>query len=385
MAIRDLAQYLRMDITLGSVGTPPNLEVRVQKCTDSGDPDQAAVCSTYTTGCNPPCKGGFDQPNKICGCQPGAVPYFHVSFTNPYDNPVPTNPADPNGGWHFKLTLVGDGQYLLDEVPVYIVPSDVMVPEPPSDDGAGAFQESGSYEQQVYGAGCNYYQLEGEAPGAGACTDGMDNDGDMLTDGDDPDCQPGSCLDGVDNDGDGDGDLLDEQCTTNEVQDWDELYFQADIPEGTALLFDVCTADTIAELDACSYSRIARVTSSGGSCTLDVDCLGVNVDGVIRDGFCGAGGQCQFIEPQRVSGFCLDDSQCLNGTFNGTNVASTCDPGLNQCVYSTPPADLGNNLPTGENGKPYAKVRIGLEANTIASESPVLYEWYLTYRCRSLN
>ena len=51
----------------------------------------------------------------------------------------------------------------------------------------------------------------------GACTDGMDNDGDMLADAADPGCATGrspnsenpACNDGVDNDGDG---LTDSMC-----------------------------------------------------------------------------------------------------------------------------------------------------------------------------
>jgi hypothetical protein len=47
-------------------------------------------------------------------------------------------------------------------------------------------------------------------PGDPTCSDGQDNDGDGLIDGDDPDCQTGQqpqCSDGVDNDGDGKADF----------------------------------------------------------------------------------------------------------------------------------------------------------------------------------
>ena len=50
----------------------------------------------------------------------------------------------------------------------------------------------------------------------GSCSDGEDNDGDGLTDGDDPDCQdgeePDTCNDGEDNDGDGVADADDPEC-----------------------------------------------------------------------------------------------------------------------------------------------------------------------------
>ena len=50
----------------------------------------------------------------------------------------------------------------------------------------------------------------------GSCSDGEDNDGDGLADGDDPDCQggeePDTCNDGEDNDGDGVADGDDPEC-----------------------------------------------------------------------------------------------------------------------------------------------------------------------------
>ena len=57
------------------------------------------------------------------------------------------------------------------------------------------------------------------ALGLAACADGLDNDGDGLVDGLDPDCVTGSedpppqCNDGVDNDGDGRSDLADGDCS----------------------------------------------------------------------------------------------------------------------------------------------------------------------------
>ena len=217
----------------------------------------------------------------------------------------------------------------------------------------------------------------------------MDNDG-TLEFQPEPGCLPGSCLDGVDNDNDGDTDIVDPQCVTNQVQNWTDLFFQADVPEGTSLAFDVCTAATEAELSGCTYTRIVNVTSVSVPCTPGQhdQCLGQDVGGgEIKDGFCGAGGQCQFVDPAKVTGFCTDDSQCdatINGTVNGFNIDSTCDTALNQCVLSTPPADLGSPLvDVGGDGKPFAKVRVVLNSNDDASATPTLYEWYLTYFCRS--
>jgi len=63
-----------------------------------------------------------------------------------------------------------------------------------------------------------------EGPEFGNCNDGIDNDGDGLVDGDDPDCQvpptqegpPGdpTCSDGIDNDQDGAIDGADSDCQT---------------------------------------------------------------------------------------------------------------------------------------------------------------------------
>ena len=185
--------------------------------------------------------------------------------------------------------------------------------------------------KQVFGAGCNYYQLEGEAAGADTCADGSDNNGNVMManggqdkgrdanhDGDftdpmefaaDPGCRAGSCLDGLDNDGDGKLDINDPDCNTNDRQNWTDLYFKADIPAGTSVDFDMCTANSQAALatDCCTgtpsptcttsnFSRIATVSSVSGSCATNAECQDVNVGGTVKDGFCGTGGQCQFID-----------------------------------------------------------------------------------------
>ncbi len=377
MAVRDLANYLAMDITL-SVVNNPGFTITIQKCTNSADPNQAQ-CQSFSQGCSDTSPA---PKNTVAQCAPGATPQFFVQFTNPLDpNAVPPNTADPNGGYHFKLQIVGNHQYLLDEIPVYIIPTDKMGPPPPSV-GAGTYMTSGTYEQQVYGAGCNYYQIEGEGTAPDSCTDGVDNNGDGTIDADDPGCNPGSCLDTVDNDKDGKADLLDPDCTTNETQDWTDLFFKADIPPGTSIGFDVCTGDTPGDLSSCTYSHVATVTSATGACATNADCKNITVNGALTDGFCGAGGQCQFISPPKLSGFCTADAQCPNGSLNGDIVASYCKTSANQCQYTTPPADIGGNLMQGQNGKPYVKMKVTLNANSDGSASPTLYDWFLEYVCR---
>jgi hypothetical protein len=300
------------------------------------------------------------------------------------------------------------------------------------------FVGSGTYEQEVYGAGCNYYQTEGETPTAKGesgswanCSDGTDNDGDNVIDMADPDCDscrdgsdndndgledhgvdqngdgdfddpgehypepgclPGSCYDGINNDGDVNGsiqltDIRDTSCKTNDIQDWANLFFHADIPAGTSVSFDMCTADTEAELATCgTLARIATVTSAAAACANNSDCLGVNVGGTMRDGFCGAGGQCQFITPAKRTemGSCTTTAQCENGSFNGELIQSFCDA-QHRCVYTSPPADIGNGLPMGQNGKPFVKLRINLQSDANGAASPTVFDWYLTYYCRALN
>jgi hypothetical protein len=151
----------------------------------------------------------------------------------------------------------------------------------------------------------------------------------------------------------------------------------------------VCTGETAAEVATCtSLSRVATVTSAAVPCASDGDCAGIAVGSITRDGFCGAGGQCQFITPQKKTemGSCNTTAQCSahNGFYNGEELHSYCDA-ARRCVYTTPPADVGNNLRPGENGKPYVKLRVNLQSDAAGSTSPTLYEWYMTYNCRASN
>jgi hypothetical protein len=398
LAVRDLANYLAMDITL-SVVNNPGFVINIQKCTNLSDPAQAN-CSQIQNGC-------VDTTpiprNTITDCKPGATPRFAVEITNPLDpDSVPPNPNDPNGGYHFSLQLVGDQQYLLDEVPVYIIPTENMGPPPPTM-GSGTYASSGTYEQNVFGSGCNYFQLEGESPGANTCQDQIDNDNDGKKDhgndinGDgmynmtgeyapEPGCKAGSCMDALNNDDDTDpmnaseADLMDAECATTDRQDWTDLYFRADIPAGTSIDFYMCTAETEAALatdctDA-SYSLVATVTSIAGGCATNSQCPG---------GFCGAGGQCQFINPPKIQDPCLSDTDCPNGTFDGFEKTSHCNFAMNQCQYDSLPAELGDHLMMGQNGQPFVRMRILLHANADGSATPTLQDWYLTYVCRASN
>ena len=340
MAVRDLANYLAMDISLEvSKSAPiPPLQVNIQKCVDSTDPVQQQ-CKAFAQGCNDGTSTTRVPKNTIFGCTPGATPQFFVSFTNPLDpNALQPNPNDPFGGYHFTLQTSsarrGRARSCSTRSPSTSsrTNTSVMPPPPP---GAGTYMSSGTYEQQVFGAGCDYYQIEGEGTAPDSCSDGIDNnnlpgrdlgvdlngDGDFTGPGEippDPGCMPGSCTDTVNNDkdmkmGTALTDLLDPDCATNTTQDWSDLFFKANVPAGTSINFDICTGDVPGDLAAppagkCTYSRVATIISGATeiACTTNAACKGKLVNGVMRDGFCGTGGQCQFIDPPQAQGHLLE-------------------------------------------------------------------------------
>jgi hypothetical protein len=80
---------------------------------------------------------------------------------------------------------------------------------------------------------------------------------------------------------------------------------------------------------------------------------------------------------------CASDADCPNTIVNGHTLASRCNTVSQKCVYSTPPVDIASNLAPGNNGKPYAKLRVELHADSDATHSPALYEWSLEYNCNS--
>jgi hypothetical protein len=301
-----------------------------------------------------------------------------VQITNPSPpGSVPPNPSDPFGGYHFTLQLLGNHQALLDEIPVYIIPTDRDAMAPPA-----SYVPSGSYEQQLYGKGCSYYAVEGEGATSDSCTDTVDDDKDGLTDNKDPDCQPGSCLDKLDNERDGKADIDDADCSNTQQQEWTDLFYNADIPPGTSISFDACTALDPSGLENCSYSHIATASSLLKSCTKNADCAGIDAGSGPEDGFCGATGQCQKLDPRKLGAMCVNDSECPNGSMNGKLIASRCDAGLKRCVYTTQPAALGSALAIGELALPYLQLKITLNADSSHGGTPTLYDWSAQYVCR---
>ncbi|MDD9968663.1 MAG: PPC domain-containing protein, partial [Myxococcales bacterium] len=374
-AVADLAQNLTLDIGVRAVYEP-----------DAGA--SGFVIGVTPVAGSPGCDA-WPTATLQTNCLPGSTPQFDVTFQNPGGAPVPDNPTDPLGGYHFRLELVGNGQYVLDSVPVYIIPDAAAGPPPPN-----SVAMSGQYTRDMVATGCSYLLIEGEGSASDACSDGADNDGDGLadrgvdTDGDgtyeippDPDCAPGSCSDGLDNDGDGDTDAADSSCRTNQFPNWTDLFFDADLPPGTSISFEACSAETEAALDGCSFGTVATVVSNGATCVVSGDCLGLDVGGVTRDGYCTSGGRCQFIDPQTSRPFCLSDADCDIGNYQGHEIRSSCDLTTNECVYSTVPANIGAALELGTNLQPYLRSRVTLYSNSTASYAPTLYDFWITYEC----
>lgn len=215
-AVSDLAENLAMDVGVQLVEepqspAPKHFRFVVRAVDQAGD------------GCDPPTEDrdldGAHIPDTHVGCYPGAEPRFEVSFTNPTPpNNVETNPADPMGGWNMKLRLIGrdgtlndDGTpktYNIEEIPVYIIPEDVV-----AQPGEDRFQASGSYEQTIASQGC------------------FDNESPL----------------------------------------WKDLEWTGDLPSGTSLTWKVCTANSVAELASCTLQNVATVIN-GVDCTTDDQC-----------------------------------------------------------------------------------------------------------------
>jgi hypothetical protein len=162
--------------------------------------------------CQPPIDADNDAqhiPDTHVKCTPGAVPRFKITLANPNPpNNVPSNPSDPNGGWNMRLDLIGDGQYVVDQIPIYIIPEDVIA-EP----GDKRYPDSGTYEQNISASGC----------------------------------------------------------FNNESPLWRGLKWDADIPSGTTLIWRVCTAETVEDLASCTLVTAATV-QTGSACANSSNC-----------------------------------------------------------------------------------------------------------------
>ncbi len=346
-AIAELATHLAMNVSLYALDGPDpgasrfKVDIAPVNSPNCVNPhpllDGAGVCSSMS---------GSYNCNTHYQCRPGAAPKFRVTFTNPETAPVPPNPNNPTGGYLFKLQLKGDDKFVLDEIPVFLLPTSKMVPPPP-----GTFRTEGVYAQDVDATSCKLQRKP----------DGTYEFNPRSTD----------------------------------LPQWRDLYFHADIPEGASIDFELCTSDDVADLASCEWSdqpgsKREKVTvTSQGTCVKDGDCLDVPGFG---DGFCSDTGQCQFINKPSVIWdlSCNADSECPNGPFGAGKyrISSHCEKdssayGYGHCVYHSVPVDIGGTLLPTEDGRLFSRIRIKLHSTAAGNVTPTLYDWYLTYRCQS--
>jgi hypothetical protein len=349
--IADVSDYLAMDVSLVAVDGPDpgaskfRINVAPVNTLSCVHPHPLVDPATGICTSRPNDPNGYSC-NTQYACAPGSAPQFTVTFTNPADAPVPPNTNDAYGGYHFKLQIIGNKKYLLDEVPVYLIPSNNMMMGPPTS-GSGMYQSSGVYTQDIDASSCP-----------------------RLTTGG----------------------------ATNDLPNWSDLYFNAGLPEGTSIDFELCTSDSpptdIHRFDSCVWSNgtstgRGKVTvSSKGTCAADSQCQNIAGYG---NGYCSAG-TCQFISAPKVAfdTACFDDSNCPNGPLGAGDyvISSRCETtrgayGYGHCVYTSQPADLGSTLLGGEQGREYARVKVTLHADPSGNTAPTLYQWYLTYFCKS--
>jgi hypothetical protein len=235
-AVSDLTKSLRMDLFTQLVPIAPNIP--------------SPLFGFSSTAVNVPtgnCTGGISADNTThLTCGPGAQPTFRVTVTNPLSNPVPVSTLDSNGGYMMQLQLVGKvtetngtvGTYIVDKIPVYIIPEDVIDDAP-----AATYAGSGTYE---------------EAMASG--------------------------------------------CSGTARPNWRSLYWDASLPANTSIAWKMCTADTDAELTSCSLVTAATVTSgaactssaqcTNGYCAASGVCEYVVGPNCTANTDCGTGGVC---------------------------------------------------------------------------------------------
>jgi hypothetical protein len=191
-------------------------------------------------------------------CGPGAAPNFRVTFENPAGNPVPPNPADPEGGYNMKLLLLGNRDVptgyagtVVDEIPVYIIPA-ALTPPPTSTQ----YVASGVYEQTVSA-----------------------------------------------------------QCEGTATPIWRALSFNATTPVGTSTEWKFCGGDSDSEVASCSLQSAGTLTSSGVACSTSNQLLTCGLGS-----YCNAGGTCETFRSSRsctLNADCGSAGVCVG--VSGTN------------------------------------------------------------------
>lgn len=124
-----------------------------------GDPDpelpyQVEAVDWPGDGCEPPIDlNGDGAPDAHPQCRAGARPRFNLTFSNPTG--LAHNLSDPTGqgGYRLWAQVLGDGRFVLDEYPVYIVSGAPLPPPPP-------LVAASTYQELVEAKGC----MAGEVP-----------------------------------------------------------------------------------------------------------------------------------------------------------------------------------------------------------------------------
>jgi hypothetical protein len=241
-AVASLAQYLEMNVSVQIVFDPdtnPGFQFTVKAIDVPGDGCDGLVGAEHQK------------------CAPGASPKFEVSFTNPLNAPVPRNSLakDPNGGYNFRAELIANNTWVVDRVPIYIIPENVTMPGPPPP----KVHASGTYTQNLAGTGC---------------------------------------------------------AAKTDLPDWNELTWRADIPFGTSVSFSACGGDSATALAACTPAPLATITGgsvcnvllpcpSGAFCSSGGNCLRITGTACTTNASCKGGSTCD-------SGTCVFSGQPID-------------------------------------------------------------------------
>jgi hypothetical protein len=296
-ALQQVTGGLTLDVGLSLLQAPddpsPDFELSVEAVDQGGD------------GCAAPADRDGDPaqlPDTHTQCGVGATPRFQVTFRNPpAPGNVPPHPTNPGGGYHMVLQVVGDGNLVLDRIPVYIVPSDA-VPDPLPDTFAG----SGHYQQEVPTSGCS--------AGEGAT--------------------------------------------------WRALYWNATLPEGTRIRFEICAGDSDEELAQCAFMEAFELVP-GAPCAGQDECG--------PTGYCDVSGFChQVLGPP-----CMVNEECGPG---GLCVDGGAGP---VCSAQSNALDLRMAALAAAQGRQRGVVRVELQANAAGTQAPTLRNWRVDYSCAS--
>jgi hypothetical protein len=255
------------------------------------------------------CTGGISADGtKHLTCGPGAQPQFSISITNrPAPNNVPLSTMDSSGGYLMKLELVGTAvvngvteTYQVDSIPVYIIPQDVIA-DPGTDE---TFSSTGTYEQ-VFSAAC----------------------------------------------------------TGTDRPIWSSLYWDAKIPAGTSLQWNVCSAETTNLLPGCTLVNAGKVTS-GAACTSDPTCV---------DGYCSSANVCEYVAGPSCTGSTA--GEC------GTGGKCVADGAGKTCRWTQNPIDLVPSLNKGVQGGRHLRVSLVMNATSDTLKAPTVNDFHVEYRC----